>query len=499
MVQVASSSSGGGGGGEGVGAEGGGGGGGGGGGSGGSGGGGGGGGGAPRREKKVAADSVSARPPKRRCVSNACIACRRRKSKVCARPMPDARLTHIHARSPPPSPLPARSPLTPPLQCDGNTPACAACASVYHTDCVYDPNSDHRRKGVYKADIDSLKNQNSTLQTLIEAILNYPEDRALDLVRQIRACDSLEDLAESIVAEGLGAGDGEGDSPESQAAFDVLSFSAAAAVAATAAGHTPDEPPQTLEAELSAKLGQLRVEDGRVCFIGATSNLMFVPTTREDHAASADTDAATPAPAPADAALDFPTTSAVATWTTVTDDPALVDHLVNMYFAWHYPYFTTLSKHLFYTQFVRGAPATATAAAAAAGPVYCTPLLVNAMLALGCHFTSASGSRARPNDPSTAGDHFFKEAKRLILENDEHESPRLTTVQALALMSVREAGCGREAKGWVYSGMSFRMAMDLGLHLDPGSLTEGIGGAGISDEEVDARRVTFWGCYLFDK
>jgi len=81
--------------------------------------------------------SDASRPTKRRCVSSACIACRRRKSK-----------------------------------CDGNTPSCAACASVYHTECVYDLNSDHRRKGVYKKDIDSLKTQNGTLQTLIEAILN---------------------------------------------------------------------------------------------------------------------------------------------------------------------------------------------------------------------------------------------------------------------------------------------------------------------------------------
>ena len=57
-------------------------------------------------------------------------------------------------------------------QCDGNTPACAACSSVYHTECVYDLNSDHRRKGVYKKDIDNLKTQNGTLQTLVEAILN---------------------------------------------------------------------------------------------------------------------------------------------------------------------------------------------------------------------------------------------------------------------------------------------------------------------------------------
>lgn len=302
-------------------------------------------------------------------------------------------------------------------------------------------------------------------------------------MRQIRACDSLEDLADSILAEGAVVHDADADSPDSQQPLDAQ----AQVAQAVQTDGSAEDPPLTLEAELSAKLGQLRIEDGRVCFIGATSNLMFVPTSRDD---------GDPIRAAAATSDDFPPTDPVTTWTTVTDDPALINHLINMYFAWHYPYFTTLSKDLFYAHFVhgvRGAPP------GAAGPVYCTPLLVNAMLALGCHFSSVPGSRSNHNDPSTAGDHFFKEAKRLILENDEHENPRLTTVQALALMSVREAGCGREAKGWVYSGMSFRMAMDLGLHLDPGSLTEGIGGTGISDKEADARRVTFWGCYLFDK
>jgi len=84
------------------------------------------------------------------------------------------------------------------------------------------------------------------------------------------------------------------------------------------------------------------------------------------------------------------------------------------------------------------------------------------------------------------------------MENDEHETPRLTTVQALALMSVREAGCGREAKGWVYSGMSFRMACDLGLNLDSGALP-GSGDSRLNEEEVDSRRITFWGVFQFDK
>jgi hypothetical protein len=62
---------------------------------------------------------------------------------------------------------------------------------------------------------------------------------------------------------------------------------------------------------------------------------------------------------------------------------------------------------------------------------------------------------------------------------------------------VREAGCGREAKGWVYSGMSFRMAQDIGLNLDTGSAVQDR--EDMSEHEVDARRITFWGCFLFDK
>ncbi|KAI4143323.1 MAG: hypothetical protein L6R39_004617, partial [Caloplaca ligustica] len=362
---------------------------------------------------------------KRRCVSTACIACRRRKSK-----------------------------------CDGNTPSCAACASVYGTECVYDPNSDHRRKGVYKKDIDSLKTHNSTLQTLIQAILNYPEYEVPDLVRQIRTCESLDSVAESILATGHHLDDNANE-PESPI--------------------TDNEPLVGIprfEKELSGKMGELHLENGSVSFVGGTSNLMFLGTG--SHSGHDDTTTG--------ADQYQQQANPVTSWTEVTDDHELIVHLLNMYFTWHYTYFTTLSKSLFYRDFFLGKPPPETKRRTE----YCTPLLVNAMLALGCHFTSWSAARSNPSDSATAGDHFFKEAKRLILENDEHESPRLATVQALALMSVREAGCGREAKGWVYSGMSFRMAYDLGLNVDSGLLN-------LDEQEDDARKMTIWGCFLFDK
>ncbi|KAL8666498.1 MAG: hypothetical protein Q9168_007474 [Polycauliona sp. 1 TL-2023] len=360
---------------------------------------------------------------KRRCVSTACIACRKRKSK-----------------------------------CDGNTPSCAACASVYGTECVYDPNSDHRRKGVYKKDIDNLKTHNSTLQTLIQAILNYPEHEVPELIRHIRTCESLDTVAESIVSKGRHLdNDEEAESPitDNEPLVGIPRF----------------------EKELSGKMGELRLENGSTSFVGGTSNLVFLGSGVDNiHTVKG-------------AAEHYQQqVNPVASWTEVTKDHDLIVHLMNMYFTWHYTYFTTLSKSLFYRDFLLGLPPPGTRRAME----YCTPLLVNAMLALGCHFTSWPAARANPMDSATAGDHFSKEAKRLLMENDEHESPRLATVQALALMSVREAGCGREAKGWVYSGMSFRMAYDLGLNVDSGHLS-------MDEEETDARRMSLWGCFLFDK
>jgi hypothetical protein len=386
-----------------------------------------------RKEKDEPSDAAGDDSNKRRCVSSACVACRKRKSK-----------------------------------CDGNTPACAACSQVYNTECVYDPNSDHRRKGVYRSDADSLKTRNSTLQTLVHAILNYPEEHVPALVREMRTCESLDKVAERVAAreQGLELE----DSDHQQEDEDIQNYT-----------HTSSTATPQFEKQLSTRVGELRLDDGSVRYIGGTSNLLFLQAEKDSQASSV---------SDAYPQQENPVTS----WTNQTSDPELVMHLVNMYFTWHYTYFTCLPKHLFYRDFMRGRPPPDTRRKTE----YCTPLLVNAILALGCHFTSSPGARENPDDSATAGDHFFREAKRLIMDNDEYEKPKMTTVQALALMSVREAGCGREAKGWVYSGMSFRMACDMGLNID----SSGLGHAAdhtVDPEEEDARRITFWGCFLFDK
>ena len=282
----------------------------------------------------------------------------------------------------------------------------------------------------------------------------------LRLVKQIRTCENLEDVADEILVREAALE--EVSEPETERDLE--------------GGASSIE--LKLERELAGRMGELRLENGAIRFLGGTSNLLHHDTERlvREKSMSATPDS-----------VYQRQEDAIRSWTSVTADVQLIVHLLNMYFTWHYTYFTTLSKPMFFRDFFKGkrhsdSPETE----------YCTALLVNAMLALGCHFTSWPAARSDPEDSGTAGDHFFKEAKRLILENDAYEDPRLPTVQALALMSVREAGCGREAKGWVHSGMSFRMACDLGLNVDSVPST-------LDEEEVDARRVTFWGCFLFDK
>lgn len=163
------------------------------------------------------------------------------------------------------------------------------------------------------------------------------------------------------------------------------------------------------------------------------------------------------------------------TWTNVTTDPRLVEHLLALYFCWEYPTFASLSKEHFLQDFREGSSR------------FCSPILVNALLALGCRFSNAPNTRADPNDPYSSGDHFFREALRLFNEEINHHS--LTTIQALGIMSIREASCGRDSESWFYAGQSIRLAIEMGLHL---STEEG------DEDEMAVKSATFWGAFALD-
>ncbi|KAG5912839.1 hypothetical protein E4U42_001760, partial [Claviceps africana] len=141
------------------------------------------------------------------------------------------------------------------------------------------------------------------------------------------------------------------------------------------------------------------------------------------------------------------TTRAAASWTRVTSDPDLVEYLLALYFCWEYPTFASLSKEHYLRDFRAGTAR------------YCSALLTNALLALASRLSSRPEVRA--GDAVPAGEHFFGECRRLYLGDTHHY--RLTTVQALGIMAIREASCGHVSASEYYAGQCMCLALEMGL------------------------------------
>jgi hypothetical protein len=172
--------------------------------------------------------------------------------------------------------------------------------------------------------------------------------------------------------------------------------------------------------------------------------------------------------------LDHESNTNIESWTTVTSDQALVEHLLALYFCWEYPIFATVSQEHFMQDFRQGRPR------------YCSSLLVNALLALACRFSNRPNTQQ--NDPGRAGgagDAFFAEAIDIL--NAQRDRHILTTVQALGVLSIREASCGRTNESLFLSGQSIRLAVEMGLHVDT------------DDEHQAVREATFWGAFSLNE
>lgn len=167
-------------------------------------------------------------------------------------------------------------------------------------------------------------------------------------------------------------------------------------------------------------------------------------------------------------------------WTSVTSDKALVEHLMALYFCWEYPTFASLNKEHFLEDYRTG------------NQRYCSSLLINAILALGCRFSDQVQSQLNTQDSDSAGDKFFAEAKRLLdAETDRHV---LTTIQALGLLSIREVSCGRSSESLFYSGQSIRLAIEMGLHHEPENEE-----SADAQEDNAVQSATFWGAFSLDQ
>ena len=166
-------------------------------------------------------------------------------------------------------------------------------------------------------------------------------------------------------------------------------------------------------------------------------------------------------------------------WTLVTRDQNLIELLLKLYFSWVHPFYCLFSERLFWEDYFSNRTG------------HCSSLLVNAILAVAWPYYTRDGARSDAVDHSASGAHFFAEAERILI--DQRNAANLTTVQALALMGLREASVGRPNSGFQYFGRCMRMVVELGLHICIGPEN-----FELDPRDLEARKITFWACYNHD-
>ncbi|OLN83263.1 Nitrogen assimilation transcription factor nit-4-like protein 3 [Colletotrichum chlorophyti] len=123
-----------------------------------------------------------------------------------------------------------------------------------------------------------------------------------------------------------------------------------------------------------------------------------------------------------------------------------------------------------------------------------SPCLLYAILALASMVSLDKGVvRYSSLSGSIAGEKFAKQARMLF--EAEMDRPTTTTVQAALILGCRYGSMKDNSLGWMYSGIAFRMATKLGLHLD---CSKAVAAGHIAQETANLRRRVFWGCHIED-
>ncbi|KAF9182826.1 hypothetical protein BGZ50_004668, partial [Haplosporangium sp. Z 11] len=146
-----------------------------------------------------------------------------------------------------------------------------------------------------------------------------------------------------------------------------------------------------------------------------------------------------------------------------------MDNLLSLYFRYMYPFAPMFIRKTFMEQNQKR-------------PDLSQILILNAIFCNACWYS---------DDPQIKADSikYFNRAK-IILDETYHVS-RVSTVQALLLMSHHQYAVGNYSGGWLYTGMATRIAHDIGLHRQDVQAIE--------PEEAEIRKRVWWAVYIADR
>ncbi|GAN02802.1 nucleus protein [Mucor ambiguus] len=157
--------------------------------------------------------------------------------------------------------------------------------------------------------------------------------------------------------------------------------------------------------------------------------------------------------------------------------PDLSKHLLDLYFTHFYPLLPLLHKKSFL-------------ASLEPNQTPPPPLLLNAIYCVASRISPDVRVRSDPALRDTAGDIFLERAQ--ILLDFEWDDFRVSTVQSLLLLSSHQNGALKNIRGWLYSGLAFRMCQNLGLNRNCDTWN-------LSDAEKEERKRVFYCSFVVDR
>ncbi|TFK94392.1 hypothetical protein K466DRAFT_476476 [Polyporus arcularius HHB13444] len=183
--------------------------------------------------------------------------------------------------------------------------------------------------------------------------------------------------------------------------------------------------------------------------------------------------------------------------------PEMRNYLLQLYFTYVHPFFPVVHKQDFlkhYHALTRPAPPTDAQTPLKQRPMQrpCKMLLL-AMFAIAARYSNRPEDHPidGDNNISRAGQQYAIDAHRLL--DRKYQSSRPSTCQALLLLAIREFGMGAMDKGWLYSGMAMRMAIDLGMNRNADNWTIDGTRPIFTDVEKQIRKHIWWSCCISDK
>lgn len=163
--------------------------------------------------------------------------------------------------------------------------------------------------------------------------------------------------------------------------------------------------------------------------------------------------------------------------------PEAIQLLLDLHWCWVQPVFNFVYRPTFTRDLQNNGP-------------YCSVLLLNAVLAHSVRWAKADTRMVRLLEPFEGGAYFGRQARASLMDAVQVGAPSIPTVQALLLLSAQECGQGNLSQAWLYSGMAFRLIVDLGIVFDGRRYARTVR---LSVEDIEIRSRLFWSCYFWDK